>query len=405
MDSTLNFVLVNTVWLIVVLLLLWRQRRLSSALEDAHAERARLKYRLEEESAWLAQREKTLNALLEASFDPILIINNNRQVVGYNPAGASLCNQALGASVIEATRSYELDRLAHEVLSGRNELFGEFMLNQRLHRAQAARSQDGAVIVLRDISELEYLGRVRRDFVANVSHELRTPLTNLYLLLDSLQTGKWSPAERERLWSQTRDQLDSLRRLVQELSDLAQIESGQMPMRLVRANVRAMVETALEHLQPQARHAGLKLTNAVDAALVALCDADQIRRVLSNLLQNAIKFTPQGEITVFALTGEAAQAALRDGLTHDPAGRAKLEEEDVIVVGVRDTGIGIPSDDLPRVFERFYKADRARTGRAGSGLGLSIARHIVEAHGGRIWAESAVGRGSTFYFTLPRERE
>ncbi len=399
-----HLILVNLVWLVAVVLLMVWQRRLRRSLEDAYAELARLRSQLAEHVSRSARQDKLLEALMEASFDPILIINSNRQVVAHNPPAASLCNRAAGVTLIEATRSYELDQLAEDVLVGRSELFGEFMVNQRLHRAQAARTLDGAVIVLRDISELQYLGRMRRDFVANISHELRTPLTNIHLLFESLQSNLGPALERQRLWAQLRDQLDSLTRLVQELSDLAQIESGQMPMRMVRANVREIVESALSRLKPQSDRAGLRMVNEVDPTLAALCDPDQIRRVLSNLLHNAIKFTPQGEVVVFALADQAAQTALQAGLSHDPVALANLKAEDVLVIGVRDTGIGIPSDTLPRVFERFYKADLGRNGRAGSGLGLSIARHIVEAHGGHIWAKSAVGQGSTFYFTLFRER-
>ncbi|MFN3705997.1 MAG: sensor histidine kinase [Thermoflexales bacterium] len=399
-----HLILVNLVWLVAVVLLMVWQRRLRRSLEDAYAELARLRSQLAEHVSRSAQQDKLLEALMEASFDPILIINNNRQLVAHNPPAASLCNRAAGVTLIEATRSYELDQLAEDVLVGRSELFGEFMVNQRLHRAQAARTLDGAVIVLRDISELQYLGRMRRDFVANISHELRTPLTNIHLLFESLQSNLGPALEHQRLWAQLRDQLDSLTRLVQELSDLAQIESGQMPMRMMRANVREIVESALSRLKPQSDRAGLRMVNEVDSTLAALCDPDQIRRVLSNLLHNAIKFTPQGEVVVFALADQAAQTALQAGLSHDPVALANLKAEDVLVIGVRDTGIGIPSDTLPRVFERFYKADLGRNGRAGSGLGLSIARHIVEAHGGHIWAKSAVGQGSTFYFTLFRER-
>ena len=138
----------------------------------------------------------------------------------------------------------------------------------------------------------------------------------------------------------------------------------------------------LARLKPQAERAKLQLVNEIDLETRALFDENQVQRVLSNLVHNAIKFTASGSITVF--TSDAHSSA------------------DYIAVGVRDTGVGIPSEELPRIFERFYKVDRAR-GQAGTGLGLAIAKHIVEAHGGQIWAESALGKCTTFFFTVPRE--
>jgi two-component system phosphate regulon sensor histidine kinase PhoR len=173
-----------------------------------------------------------------------------------------------------------------------------------------------------------------------------------------------------------------------------------MPMRMVRASLQEVVATALTRLQPQAERAGLALINNVSEDARGVFDPEQIRRVLTNLLHNAIKFTAQGSITVFTCEGEDASRAL-SRLHSDPAALA-IQLEDVIVLGVRDTGAGIPKEALPRIFERFYKVDRARE-QAGTGLGLAIAKHIVEAHGGRIWAESTLGKGATFYFTLPRD--
>ncbi|MCS7055915.1 MAG: cell wall metabolism sensor histidine kinase WalK, partial [Thermoflexales bacterium] len=245
------------------------------------------------------------------------------------------------------------------------------------------------------------LGRARRDFVATKSPELRTPLPamNLRVATVRAESANNTPAP-QRLLGQMQDQTESLTQLVQELSELTQIESGQMPMRMVRASLHEVVSTAITRLLPQAERAGLRMVNTVPDGLRGLFDPDQIRRVLSNLLHNAIKFTPHGEITVFVLPDEEAEKQLQK-LRADPNG-IDLSVEDVLIVGVRDTGVGIPREELPRIFERFYKVDRAR-GQGGTGLGLAIAKHIVEAHGGRIWAESTLGKGTVFYFTVPRE--
>jgi two-component system phosphate regulon sensor histidine kinase PhoR len=256
-------------------------------------------------------------------------------------------------------------------------------------------------LVLRDVSELQRLGRARRDFVANISHELRTPLTTISALLESLRLEAAAiPPNPQRLIAHMDAQVTSLTQLVQELSELAQIEAGQVPMRMVRASLHQVANTVIHRLLPQAESAGLRLVNEIPEHLYGLFDPAQIQRVLSNLLHNAIKFTPAGGATVFVLSEQEAVAQLAK--LRVALAEVDLTPEDVWVVGVRDTGVGIPREELPRIFERFYKVDRAR-GQGGSGLGLAIAKHIVEAHGGRIWAESTVGKGTTFYFTVPRE--
>jgi len=167
--------------------------------------------------------------------------------------------------------------------------------------------------------------------------------------------------------------------LSQEMMDLAQIESGQAILRLVPTEVALLVRRGVKHLRSQMKAKGQQLTLAVPADLLALADEQHVARVVSNLLHNAIKFTPEGGS--IAIHAEAAGDDVR--------------------ICVSDTGPGIPQAEQTRIFERFYKADRART-HGGTGLGLAIARHIVEGHGGRIWVESAAGQGATFCFTLPR---
>jgi two-component system phosphate regulon sensor histidine kinase PhoR len=168
-------------------------------------------------------------------------------------------------------------------------------------------------------------------------------------------------------------------------------------MRMVPTDMAELVDSVITRLAPQAERAGLALTNRVESGVVALVDPEQIRRVLSNLLHNAIKFTPRGSVTVWVSNAPPLQTALAGGEPGEAA-----SEADHITLAVQDTGVGIPADALPRIFERFYKVDRVR-GQGGTGLGLSIARHIVEAHGGRLWVESQEGVGTTFYFTVPRE--
>jgi two-component system, OmpR family, phosphate regulon sensor histidine kinase PhoR len=178
---------------------------------------------------------------------------------------------------------------------------------------------------------------------------------------------------------QIQAQVQTLSQLSQEMMELAQIESGQVLLKLVETELRPVVEASVAPLLPQAAVKNQSLTLHVPEGLVALIDEQQIGRVISNLVHNAVKFTPEGG-------------------TIDV--RAEASGEDVTIC-VQDSGLGIPREEQARVFERFYKADRARS-RGGTGLGLAIARHIVEGHGGRIWVVSIPGQGATFCFTAPR---
>ncbi len=350
------------------------------------------------------------DAIANTTIDPILFVGAGHIVTWCINAAQRLfgCACAPGRSLIEITRSYELDAIAEEALNNAYELPRELSLGGRQFRVRAGaldlenngrESAREVVLLLYDVGELQRLGRARRDFVANISHELRTPLTAIRLLVDTLRQSpaNGDEAERGQLLDQISQQVDSLTQLTQELYDLSLIESGRVPMRMVPTDMAELVDSVITRLAPQAERAGLALTNRVEPGVIALVDPEQIRRVLSNLLHNAIKFTPRGSVTVWVSDATPPQTALPGSEPADAAGEA-----DHITLAVQDTGVGIPADALPRIFERFYKVDRVR-GQGGTGLGLSIARHIVEAHGGRLWVESREGAGTTFYFTVPRE--
>jgi two-component system phosphate regulon sensor histidine kinase PhoR len=237
------------------------------------------------------------------------------------------------------------------------------------------------VLMLHDVTELRRSEAIRREFVANVSHELRTPLASLKALAETLEEGALEdpPAAREFL-AQMHVEVDSLAQMVQELLDLSKIESGQAILRPEPVPPAGLAAEAEARLRMQADRAGVRvLLDAPPDLPDVLADPARVVQVLINLLHNAIKFTPNG--------GEVTLAVARDG-------------EDVRFT-VADTGIGISPQDLPRIFERFYKVDKSRAS-GGTGLGLAIAKHIVQAHEGRIWAESdGEGGGATFAFTLP----
>jgi two-component system phosphate regulon sensor histidine kinase PhoR len=244
----------------------------------------------------------------------------------------------------------------------------------------------GALLGLTEVTELQRLGRARREFVANISHELRTPVTSLQLLADTLNDEVMNDkALVADVMNRVRGQVDLLKQLTDELMDLALIESGQAPIRLVSIFAADMVNDALTALRPQAERKHIAIETQIPPDMEVLVDPQAMRKVISNLTHNALKFTPtDGHISIHAVW--------------------RNEGADV-EIAIQDSGVGIPEKDLARIFERFYKVDRART-RAqgelrGTGLGLAISKHIVEAHGGKIWAESVEGKGSTFYFTLP----
>jgi two-component system phosphate regulon sensor histidine kinase PhoR len=245
-------------------------------------------------------------------------------------------------------------------------------------------------VVIEDLSELRRLERVRRDFIANISHELRTPLASVSLLAETLEDAIETDPEKaqvfvERIESEVRYLSD----LVAELLELSRIESGRVPMSIEPVESQMLVREVMARLLPQAQRHRVKLRTSVEQGeTMVAADSKQIARVLVNLVHNAIKFTPSGGTVI--------------------VGTHRQPEETVQSFFVSDTGVGIAPDDLARIFERFYKVSQSRSrsnyigpGGGGSGLGLAIARHVVEAHGGRITATSEPGQGSTFTFTLP----
>jgi two-component system phosphate regulon sensor histidine kinase PhoR len=242
----------------------------------------------------------------------------------------------------------------------------------------------GYLLILQDLTQIRHLQTIRRDFISNISHELRTPLASLRAVVETLQDGAIDDRPAATRFLERADlEVDTLTQMVEELLELSRIESGQVPLKLARTAVPDLFFNPLERLRPQAERSNVEMILNLPAGLpMVLADSDRVQQVIGNLLHNAIKFSsPEGKITVCA----------------------KLVDGDTAVrFAVEDNGTGIAAADLPRIFERFYKSDRARTrSRGGTGLGLAIARHIVQAHNGRIWAASKEGKGSTFYFTLP----
>ena len=340
----------------------------------------------------LEDLEKTgtrLEAVLGGLEDGVVLTDADGYVLRMNQAAERMLaireDKARHRPFIQAARDHELDALLQAVLGGqqhRSEAV-EHGLNRRTLLSSASRvtgqSEYLGLVVLRDITELRRLEGVRRDFVANVSHELRTPLTSIRAMVETIEGGAVDDPElTQQFMQRIIGEVDRLTALVEDLLDLARLEAGRSPLRLEIVKPDALVHTAGERLRPQVERARLDLVFDLPAELPeVLVDRRQIEQVVINLVHNAIKFTPvDGQITL-----------------------AARHQGDRVVVDVIDTGVGIAEGELARLFERFYKSDKARRSE-GTGLGLAIAKHIMQAHGGDIFVESRPGEGSRFSFSL-----
>ncbi|MFN8523381.1 MAG: ATP-binding protein [Chloroflexota bacterium] len=339
----------------------------------------------------VSEERNRLSAIIDTVPDGLVIVDAERSILQINPAAARLLNcpaaQAVGKSFGTVSRDAELTSLV-EVGAAEPRLI-ELGIPTRQVRALVATvaGPDGQrVVLLQDVTEVRRLENVRRDFAANVSHELRTPLAAMRAIVETLEDSALDdPSAARQFLGRLREEVDELSALVQQLLELSRIESGRAELHARPLAIEEIVTASTERLVPLAERSGLTLTVDSDRPLPrVVADPERVRQVLANLIHNAIKFTPPG--------GHVTVGAHRGGNDH----------EGEIVVHVSDSGVGIPSGDLDRVFERFYKTDRSR-GSAGTGLGLAIAKHLVQAQGGRIWAQSGAAErpGATFSFTLP----
>ena len=338
------------------------------------------------ESSSLEAEHSKLAAVLDQMTDGVLIADAAGRVTFLNPAAGKLFGMpdAPGRTVAEVVRQHQLVeawRRCQESGEMQTEAVEIPARRQFLQLfAIPERQTGGSLLLVQDLTRVRRLETVRRDFISNVSHELRTPLASLKALTETLRDGALEdPQAAPRFLGRIEIEVDALTQMAQELLELTRIESGQVPLELKEISPSGLLNSSADRMRAQAERTGLVLRVEETANLPAVrADAPRLEQVLVNLIHNAVKFTRPG--------GEVILSAQADG--------------DFVRFAVCDTGVGIPEDDLARIFERFYKADRARSG-GGTGLGLSIARHIVEMHGGRIWAESVEGRGSTFFFTIP----
>jgi two-component system, OmpR family, phosphate regulon sensor histidine kinase PhoR len=294
--------------------------------------------------------------------------------------------------MLEATRHHEVAAVVNR-LDGELEVLGHelridsidsprFLQVNALALRDAAGSPDGAIVVFHDLTRLRQLEGVRQEFVANVSHELRTPLSLIKSAVETLiEGGKEDPAALNRFLQIIDKHANRLALLIDDLLLLSTLDSGGLRMNRQPLSFRTVVQEAMDDLRARAQARDVTLVNSVPGALVAVVDSERIRQVVSNLLDNAIKYgRPGGKATI-------------EGRTL-PNGRVE--------VTISDDGPGIPKESQERIFERFYRVDKARSReQGGTGLGLAIVKHVVQAHGGDVRLESEPGSGSAFIFTLP----
>ena len=348
----------------------------------------RMAAKLKEAMALVTAERDRMAIVLESMSDAIFVVDGEGRVTMTNKSAEKVLqvprDKTSGRHFIEVVRDHEIDALLQQCLKTRTQQTGVIELRSKRQLlgviATPFQEDSGCLLLIQDLTELRRLETVRRDFIANLSHELRTPIASIKALGETLHDGAVEqPSVARDFLEKINLEVDRLAQMIQEMGELSHIESGEAPLQKTPVNVAEVVDRAAGRLKAQADRAGLWLETQVATDLPSVpADEARIEQVLVNLIHNAIKFTPSG--------GRITVSAKADGGN--------------LVVAVSDTGVGISEDDLPRVFERFYKADRARAG-GGTGLGLAIARHVVEAHGGRIRVESVEGRGATFSFALP----
>ena len=327
-----------------------------------------------------------LATVLEQMTDGVLIADENGLIRFANPAAGRLfqTSNPIDRSITEVIRHHQLVeawRRCKQTLQMQSESVEVPTRHQYLQLVVIPdQHSSGSLLLVQDLTRIRRLETVRRDFISNLSHELRTPLASLKALTETLQDGALDdPPAARRFIDQIQIEVDALTQMVTELLELSRIESGRLSLDLMPVAPFDLLSSASRRMQLQVERAGLNLrVECADNLPNVKIDSQRLEQVLVNLIHNAVKFTkPGGEVVLGAGAG---------------VGEVRF--------AVRDTGIGIPVEDIPRIFERFYRVDKSRTG-SGTGLGLSIARHIVEAHKGRIWVESIEGQGSTFCFAIP----
>ena len=338
----------------------------------------------------ISTERSKLDTVLSHMTDGVIVTDKEGNISLVNKTAGRLFNfqteGAIGNTVIETTHDYEVANLTKRCLAIGEQLTTQVELTatSKYLRVVAipisGNVLSGCLLLFQDLTEMRNLQTMRRELVGNISHDLRTPLAGIRVMVETLRDGAIDDKEAATdFLARIENEVDRLTQMVLELTELSRIEAGTAELNKSSVNLNELVNEAITQLKPLAIKQNVTLTPALSDSLPAVnIDTERISRTISNIIHNAIKFNRNG--------GRVTVTTTLDNKT--------------ITVKVIDNGIGIPKEDLPHVFERFYKADKSRN-NTGSGLGLAIAKHTIEAHGGTIWAQSEEGKGSTFGFTIP----
>ena len=333
----------------------------------------------------ISEDRTRLATILDNMTDGVIMVDTEGNVSLANKAAEKLfgIKEAKNEPLIEAVRDHEVDellRLCLRTAQTQATQYESSVSKGYLRVVAIPIAHTGVLLLFQDLTELRSLQTTRRELIGNISHEFRTPLAGIKAMVETLTGGAMDDkvAAKDFL-TRIDSEVDRLTQLVEELTELSRIETGKAELKKEPIDLNKLVEEVIAQLSPQAERQQLSISREFATNLPSvLADKDRVRQVITNLVHNAIKFTPAGgRITI---TSRALEGS--------------------VVVHIADTGIGIPEEDLPRVFERFYKGDKARAG-GGTGMGLAIAKHVIQAHGGSIWVRSEEGKGSTFAFSLP----
>ncbi len=331
-----------------------------------------------------------LHTVLANMADGVAMVDAEGKIILANQAFERLfgfrAEDAIIKPLIEVVRDHEADEALKLCLKTRQTQTVQFesVVSKRFLRAIAIPITDrnlyGALVMFQDLTELRSLQTMRRELVGNISHELRTPIAGIKAMVETLKGGAIEDKEAAvDFLARIEGEVDRLTQMVSELTELSRIETGRVELRMVPTDLNLLIEEVVAQMNPLAEKQQVTITSNLDKDLPTVgADKERVRQTIINLVHNAIKFNHPGGMVVLSTRADNRFA----------------------IVSVSDTGIGISKEDLPHVFERFYKADKSRS-KGGSGLGLAIAKHTIQAHGGKIWAQSEEEKGSTFSFSLP----
>jgi two-component system phosphate regulon sensor histidine kinase PhoR len=343
--------------------------------------------KLEEGFSAVENSRQTLETLLNSMQEAVIAVAQDERVLWANQRMERLLPSGvrLGAPLVQSVRDPEILAAVQSALSSRDVIVAraaKIFYGRVFDVTAAPMPGGGAVAVLHDQTEIERVEKTRRDFIANVSHELRTPLTSVQGYAETLLEGRDLPAHVREFLEIIRKNAARMARLTEDLLVLARVESGEQKLNLQLLSPQELLDDATQTFRELAAGRDIELSIMNTATSAVQVDRDAIHQVFSNLIDNALKYGDQG--------GKILLGA--------------CDSEEGVQFYVRDFGSGIPSEHLPRLFERFYRVDKARSRESGgTGLGLAIAKHVLRAHSGTIRVESELNHGSTFYFILPRQ--